>query len=142
MGRLATLAGALLAMGGASWFIYELTGPMAYKLAISVNPDDVGCDPEYPVGVTLRNRSFFSTAGMARFEVSVRQSGYSTILEHESFETEKLIGPRREYAMCVRQPSRKREWGFGPESSETYEKFARNELTYSAKILSADRHSE
>lgn len=114
--------------------------PLEEKIAVSVNSKDSGCEQDFPVGLTLTNRSR-STVTDTAVEVIVREVGYSRDLERQRFDTDKVIKPGESFSMCVVQP-RTNPVLVGqdlPPSvyTDTYAKFPESSLEYSAEVLVA-----
>ena len=118
---------------------FDFLQPVEASLNVRVIPD--GCkDPERSMAIEVKNDSRFRTIGATRIGVIVRQSGYSSELEHDNYYTDKILGPGQSYRWCESKP------GETPldqlvvaasGSESTYVRVAPKDLTYSAEILSA-----
>ena len=125
-----------LALVGAVFVIFDPLTPLDKKVAVSITPDDSGCGRDYPVGVKLTNNSR-ETIERTAVSLVVREVGHSNDLERERLDTDKIMEPGEEYAMCVARPESVR--GLPPyvPSTDTYTKYSPEQLEYSAEVIGA-----
>jgi hypothetical protein len=128
---------ALAALAGSAVFVFDPFSPLEKKIAVHVTPDDPGCTTDQPVGVRLVNQSRSRITNTA-IEVTVTQVGYSRSLEHERFDTDKIIEPGADYSMCVVRPETARVHAtVTSPTADTYAKYPREQLEYTARVLFA-----
>ena len=112
---------------------HAYTPPLSEKVGIIISVNGPLCDAKRPVSLTIINNSD-KKISYTEIEVEVKESGHSSTLEYETFDTDKIIEPLGNYSICARRPRR-----LGHEAdNETYSKYPY--LQYSARVISASSY--
>ncbi len=80
-------------------------GPPGERLVtMQIAPNEASCPAHAPMAVYLTNVSSDTQVARTSFSISVSRAGYSTMLAHKEYATDKIMAPGEEHAMCVTKP--------------------------------------
>jgi hypothetical protein len=78
---------------------------------VTIKYDEKGCGTDYPIAVTIRNRSR-KTLKRIEWRVEAYRHGYSSNLNdgYDSYTSDKILAPDERWSMCYRLPIKLNQW--------------------------------